>query len=148
MAHKRTDRGDPPPDDPDAIRAAMAETRAALTQKLDALRERVLGPGTPAPNQGEQVMAVKKKARGAAKKGKGGSAAKKSAPTKKAAAKGGGPGKRGGGGGGRPAGKRAPGARAAGPGKAGGAPKPAPAATKAPARKPARKSTGARIAEK
>ena len=71
MAHKRTDRGDPPPDDPDAIRAAMAETRAALTEKLDALRERVLGPGTPAPNQGEQVMAVKKKAGGAAKKGKG-----------------------------------------------------------------------------
>ena len=65
-----TTRGGPPADDPDAIRAAMAETRAALTDKLETLRERLLGPGPLAPNHGEQAMAKKKTAtKKAAKKG-------------------------------------------------------------------------------
>ena len=84
MADKPTGRAGPVTDDPDAIRAAMAETRASLTHKLDALRERVLGPGRLAPNQGEPVMAVKKK--GAAKKGgakKAGGAKPKSATTRR-----------------------------------------------------------------
>src|SRR5688500_3408767 len=82
MATKPTAGGDALPDDPEAIRAAMAETRAALTEKLETLRERVVGPARPAPNQGVQVMAVKKKAAG-------GAAKKKASPAKKAAAKGG-----------------------------------------------------------
>ena len=81
MANEPTGGGRP--DDPDAIRAEMAETRAALTEKLEALRERVLGPADPAPKQGVRIMAVKKSA-GAAKKG---STAKKATTTKKATAK-------------------------------------------------------------
>jgi hypothetical protein len=70
MDPEPTNRGGPPADDPDAIRAAMAETRAALTGKLDTLRERLLGPGQLAPNHGEQAMAKKKTAtKKAAKKG-------------------------------------------------------------------------------
>ena len=83
MDPEPTNRGDPPADDPDAIRAAMAETRAALTNKLETLRERLLGPGPQAPNQGEQAMAKKKTAtKKAVKKG---AAVAKSAVKKKAA---------------------------------------------------------------
>jgi hypothetical protein len=132
-------------DDPDAIRAEMAKTRADLTEKLETLRERVLGPAVPAPNRGVQVMAVKKKAGGAAKK----RGAAKKAPTKKAAAKGGAKAKRGAAkktpasASRRSAGKKAAVTRAAGTRKAGRA-----SAKKAPARKPARKPTTTRIVEK
>jgi hypothetical protein len=136
-------------DDPDAIRAEMAKTRADLTEKLETLRERVLGPAVPAPNQGVQVMAVKKKAGKAAKKG----GAAKKAPTKKAAAKGGaktaakakgGAAKRTAGSAARQsAGKKAAVTRAAGTRKAGRA-----SAKKAPSRKPAKKTTTSRIVAK
>ena len=140
MAKVPTGRGGGQPDDPDAIRTAMAETRAALTEKLETLRERVLGPADPAPNQGVQVMAVKKKA--AAKKG---AAAKKSRPAKKAApkAKAGAAKKTAGR---KTAGKKAAVTKAAATRKTSRAAK--PAAKKAAARKPAKKSTTNRIVAK
>jgi hypothetical protein len=74
MALKRNGRGVADRDDPEAIRAAMAKTRAALTEKLQTLQQRVLGPAAATPNQGVQAMA--KKRTGTATKSK---AAKKGA---------------------------------------------------------------------
>src|SRR5690349_11755477 len=88
MTRESTVRGHADPDDPDAIRAAMADTRAALGRKLEALRERVLGPAPAAPNnQGEQAMPVKKKATRTAKKSGTAAKGKKAAPAKKAASR-------------------------------------------------------------
>jgi hypothetical protein len=89
MVDKPNELGEEAQSEVDAIHAAMADTRAALTRKLEALQQRVLGTGAPTPNQGEP-MAVKKKATKTAKKS--GSAAKgkktkKAAPAKKAAAR-------------------------------------------------------------
>lgn len=86
MALKQKTRGRTPPDTPEAIRAAMAKTRAALTEKLEALQERVLGMGKPAPNQGVQAMAKKRTATGAAKRGGAKRGAKAKSRGKKAAA--------------------------------------------------------------
>lgn len=91
MAKQPVERGDKAKEDEvDEIRAAMADTRASLTRKLEALQQRVLGSGTPTPNQGETSMAVKKKATKTAKKSgtaAKGKKAKKAAPAKKAAAR-------------------------------------------------------------
>src|SRR5262245_61736281 len=88
MTRELTERGHADADDPEAIRAAMADTRAALGRKIEALRERVLGPVSAAPNQGEQAMPVKKKATKTAKKsGTAAKGKKKAAPTKKAASR-------------------------------------------------------------
>ena len=69
----------------------MAKTREALTEKLQTLKERVLGPGEAAPNQGVQAMAKKRTASraakkgGAAKKARGGAKAKSGGARKMAA---------------------------------------------------------------
>jgi hypothetical protein len=131
MALKKRDRDGARTDDPDAIRAAMADTRAALTHKLETLRDRVLGPGEPAPNQGESVMA-KKKTAGAAKKG--GKAKAKRGTAKKTAVSAGR----------KTAGKKAAATRAAGTRKAGMASKGGTA--KKTTRK--KKSTAAKIMDK
>ncbi len=90
MARESRGQNDPDLDDPDAIRAAMAETRAALDRKLEALGERLLGSAPAALNQGERTMAVKKKATKPAKKSGAvakSKKAKKAAPAKKAASR-------------------------------------------------------------
>lgn len=58
MATGPTDPGDPVAADPAAIRAEMTETRAALTRKLGALKDRVFG--TPPLPPESRIMARKK----------------------------------------------------------------------------------------
>jgi hypothetical protein len=81
MALVRNGRGVADRDDPEAIRAAMAKTRAALTEKLQTLQQRVLGPAAATPNQGVQAMAKKRtgaatKSKSAKKGARGGAKAK------------------------------------------------------------------------
>jgi len=65
---------------PEAVRAEMAETRAALAEKLHQLKESVLGH-SPTPNKrGTKTMAKKKAA--AARAGRSKSASEKTKPSK------------------------------------------------------------------
>ena len=60
MAEGSTDAGSRIAGDPEALRAAMASTRAALTQEFSALRARTLGPRKPATTRGRKIVAAQK----------------------------------------------------------------------------------------
>ncbi len=77
------------PRTPEAIRDEMAKTRAALSRKLGALQERLLGTPHPARTGEPNVMVKKAKSGGAAKKPTAAKrkVAAKATPAKKSAAR-------------------------------------------------------------
>jgi hypothetical protein len=76
MTEDTTDPVAPEPGTPEAIRDEMAQTRAALSRKLGALQDLLLGTPHPARTGEPEAMAKKTKAGGAAKKPSKPSAAK------------------------------------------------------------------------
>jgi hypothetical protein len=86
MAEGTTHAGGLVTADPEALRAEMAKTRAALTSELGLLKSRVLGTPGPA-REGTETMATKTqkgKSASAAKKKAGGTKSKQGAASKAA----------------------------------------------------------------